>query len=56
MAGALYYGMVLANGHLPSWAALPINVLLIMVFCAVIVWRDLPISSIPVIGKYFRKG
>ena len=48
--------MVLANGHLPSWAALAVNILLILVFCAFIIWRDLPLSSLPVIGKYFKKG
>ena len=55
VAAVLYYGMVLANGHLSTWAALAVNVALILVFCAVIVWRDLPLSSLPVIGKYFKK-
>ncbi|MBR0531261.1 MAG: lipopolysaccharide biosynthesis protein [Bacteroidales bacterium] len=54
-ATALYAGMVLANNHLSTWAALGVNILLILAFCALIVWRDLPLSSLPVIGKYFRK-
>ena len=55
VAAILYYGMVLANGHLSTRAALAVNVVLILVFCAVIVWRDLPLSSLPVIGKYSKK-
>ena len=56
VAAVLYYGMVLANKHFSPWAAIPVNVVLILVFCAVIVCRDLPLASIPVIGKYFKKG
>ena len=28
---------------------------LILAFCAVIIKRDFPLSSLPVVGKYFRK-
>ena len=55
VAAVLYAGMVFANGHLGTWAALLVNIVLILVFCAVIVRRDLPLSSLPVVGKYFRK-
>ena len=27
----------------------------ILAFCAVIIKRDFPLSSLPVVGKYFRK-
>ena len=37
--------------HLPSLA---LNTLLIALFAAVIVRRDLPLSHLPVIGKYFK--
>ena len=56
VAAILYAGMVFANNNLGTWAALAVNAGLILVFCAVIIWRDLPLSSLPVIGKYFRKG
>ena len=55
VAAILYAGMVVANNHLNTWVALAVNVLLILVFCALIAWRDLPLSSLPVVGKYFRK-
>ena len=41
--------------YLPQWAQLAFNTLLIGVFAAVIVKRDLPLSSLPVIGKRFKK-
>ena len=53
-ASALYAGMVMANNHLGIWAALCANVVMILAFCALIVWRDFPLSSLPVIGKYFK--
>ena len=55
VAAILYAGMVVANNHLNTWVALAVNVLLILIFCALIAWRDLPLSSLPVVGKYFRK-
>ena len=55
VAAILFAGMVFANDHLGTWTALAVNAALILLFCAVIVWRDLPLSSLPVVGKYFRK-
>ena len=55
-AAALYACMVLANDNLGTLAALGVNVVLIIAFCALIAWRDFPLSSLPVIGKYFKKG
>jgi len=48
------YGFMRAAVDWPLWASLAFNTLLICVFVAVIVWRDLPLSSLPVIGKYFK--
>ena len=50
-----YVGMWLAADNLPSWAALSLNTLLILLFVAVVIRRDLPLKSLPVIGKYFRR-
>ena len=50
-----YVGMWRATVSLPSWAALALNTLLIIIFLIVIVRRDLPLSNLPVIGKYFKK-
>ena len=37
------------------WPSLAVNTLLILLFLAVIIRRDLPLSSLPVIGKKFKK-
>ncbi|MBQ7494737.1 MAG: polysaccharide biosynthesis protein [Bacteroidaceae bacterium] len=39
---------------LPEWAQLAVNTLLILLFVAYIVKRDLPLKGLPVIGKYFK--
>lgn len=38
----------------PVWAQLLFNTLLLLLFVAYIIKRDLPLRSLPVIGKYFR--
>jgi len=40
----------------PLWASLTINTAVVMLFLAYIVWRDLPLARLPVVGKYFRKA
>ena len=37
------------------WASLAMNPLLIVAFVAYIVWKDLPLSKLPVVGKYFAR-
>jgi uncharacterized Tic20 family protein len=55
VAVLLFAGISLTNAQLPTIAALAINTLLIIAFIAFIVKRDFPLSSLPVIGKKFRK-
>ncbi len=55
-AAVLFAGMVFFHGILPTWASLGVNIVLVLLFCALIVRRDLPLSSLPVVGKYFRRG
>lgn len=55
VAIALFAVMTLANRLLPAWSALAGNTLLILVFAYMIVRRDFPLISLPVVGKYFRK-
>ena len=50
----LYAAMQAVPESWPSVLRLVVNTLLIMLFVAVIVWRDFPLSSLPVIGKYFK--
>jgi len=40
---------------LPVWLSLTINTVLICIYMAYIFKKDLPLGSLPVIGKYFRK-
>ena len=47
--------MTIARGSFPLWLSLAINTLFILLFVAVIVKRDLPLSSLPIIGKKFKK-
>ena len=39
----------------PVWMRLGINTLLVLLFCGHIVSHDLPLRSLPVVGKYFGK-
>jgi O-antigen/teichoic acid export membrane protein len=50
-----YVPIGIANHYLPTWAALAANTLVIALFTTVIVRRDFPLSSLPVIGKHFRR-
>ena len=38
------------------WPSLAANTLLILLFLAVTIRRDLPLSQLPVVGKYFNRG
>lgn len=49
-----YFLMNLANDNLPEWAALAVNTALVLAFIGHIVYHDLPLKSLPVVGKYFR--
>lgn len=51
----VFCGMTATNRLLPTWAALTVNTLLICAFAAMILKRDLPLSSLPVVGKHFKK-
>lgn len=55
VALVMFAAMRFANADLPVWAAMSVNTLLILLFMAMIVKRDFPLSSLPVVGKYFRK-
>ena len=55
LTAVLLVGATFVNDHLSQWAALAVNTLLILLFVAVLIKRDFPLSSLPVVGKYFRK-
>jgi len=50
-----FCAMQWAEDRLPAWALLILNTVLILLFTALVVKRDLPLSSLPVIGKKFKK-
>ena len=55
LAAVLFIGITFSNKYLSFWPAILVNTLLVLVFCAYIVKKDLPLAEIPVIGKYFKK-
>lgn len=54
LATALF-ALMKVTDEWPALASLAFNTLLIGIFVAYIVWRDLPLDYLPVVGKYFRK-
>lgn len=56
LAMILTAGMLAANRYLDTLAAIGTNTLLGLVFVAYIVKKDLPLGSLPVIGKKFKKS
>ena len=55
IALAAWLSMDYFAGVLPVWGSLIYNTLAIGCFLSIIVRKDFPLSSLPVIGKYFRK-
>lgn len=53
---AIFALMTFSNARLALPAALSVNTVLLLAFSILIIKRDLPLSSIPVIGRFFRKG
>ncbi|MBM6992478.1 MAG: lipopolysaccharide biosynthesis protein [Prevotella sp.] len=56
LAFVLTLGMLAANKYLGGAAAIGVNTLLGLVFVAYLVKKDFPLSSLPVIGKKFKKS
>ena len=55
VAAALLFAVMLATAHWDSsWLQLAVNTLLIAAFVLLIIKRDLPLRSLPIIGKYFK--
>ena len=55
MAALAFAVMMYLRDDLPLWLSLAVNTILILLFLAVIIKRDLPLAKLPVIGKYFKK-
>ena len=52
---ACFVAMTLGREHLPVWASIVLNTAILGAFVAHIVHYDLPLESLPVIGKYMKK-
>ena len=55
LAAVLFVGILFSNKYLGFWPAILVNTVLVCLFLAYIVKKDLPLAEIPVIGKYFKK-
>ena len=55
IAGIIFVGISLSNGHLPMLGEIAVNTLLILIFTSYLVKKDIPLSSLPVIGRRFRR-
>lgn len=55
LATLLFAVMILLPKDWPVWSRMSINTVLILAFIGHILHYDLPVSSLPVVGKYFRK-
>ncbi|MBR6321036.1 MAG: M28 family peptidase [Prevotella sp.] len=54
LAFVAWFSMDYLHGRLPLWASLTYNTLAIGFFVAIILRRDFPLRSLPVVGKYFK--
>lgn len=56
LALVLFAVMTLVNNTITTiWLRLLINIFIITIYIAVVVKKELPLSELPLIGKYFRK-
>lgn len=55
LAGVFYAAMSALPQDWPAWGRVGVNTVLIMLFAGHILYHDLPLGSLPVVGKYFRK-
>ena len=55
IAGLFYAIMACLPEEWPVWARLGVNTMLILLFAGHILYHDLPVQNLPIIGKYFRK-
>ncbi len=53
LAVIFYLAMSGSRHELATWASLGVNTLLVALFVVVVVKRDMPLSGLPVVGRYF---
>lgn len=55
LAGALYVVMTFVPETWHPVLRMTVNTLLLLIFVAYIIWKDMPLSTLPIVGKYFKK-
>ncbi len=55
LAAISYFAMDYVHDRFSIWISLSYNTLVVMFFLAIIIRKDFPLGSLPVVGKYFRK-
>ena len=55
LAAIGYLAMDYVHDHFAIWLSLSVNTLVVLLFLATIIRKDVPLGSLPVVGKYFRK-
>ena len=55
LTAACYAAMTMVPDAWPDWMHLLVNTALILLFVAYLVWKDLPLHSLPVVGKFFKR-
>lgn len=50
---AVYYAVRFISGN--AVVSMAVGTLLLILYCVVLVWKDFPLSSLPVVGKYFKR-
>lgn len=55
LAVVIFIVMSWGNAHLATWQSLALNTLLLLVYLGHVLRNDIPLGSLPLIGKRFRK-
>lgn len=56
LLAAVLYIIYLGCKEFNEWVSMAINSVLICIYLAYLIKKDLPLASLPVIGKYFKKN
>ena len=56
LLAAVLYIIYLGCKEFNDWVSMAINTVLICIYLAYLIKKDLPLASLPVIGKYFKKN
>lgn len=55
LAVVIFIIMSLGNANLSAWQSLLLNTLLLVLYISYVIRKDLPLSSLPLIGRHFNK-